>query len=60
MQEQKTFPQDLFDELADDAIEDLCRTGLNHDEAYQILEDLLGRQFAQRFDKKLRSSTASG
>ena len=58
MQRQIAFPQDLFDALAEDAVEDLCKTGLNHDEAYQLLEKFLGSQFAQRFDRKLRSSTA--
>lgn len=57
MNAQKTFPQDLFDLLAHEAIEDLGKTGLSYEEAYQILENFLGPQFAQRFDKKLRSSS---
>lgn len=59
MQTQKTFPQDLFDALANEAIEDLCKTGLDDEEIFQILEDFLGYQFAQRFDKKSRPSDTS-
>lgn len=58
MQKHKLFPQDLFDALADDAIEDLCNTGLAHEEIFQILKDFLGPQFAQRFIKKTRTSQA--
>ena len=57
MQTQTIFPQNLFDLLADEAIEDLCKTGLSYEEAHQILENFLGPQFAQRFDKKLRFSS---
>ena len=57
MQTQSTFPQELFDLLAHEAVEDLGKTGLNYEEAYQILESFLGPQFAQRFDEKLRSSS---
>lgn len=56
MQTQTIFPQDLFDVLADEAIEDLCKTGMDHEEIFQILEDFLGAEFAKRFDKKSRSS----
>lgn len=59
MKAQRTFPQELFDALADDAIQDLCKTGLNHGEIFNILENSLGTQFAQRFDESFRSSTAS-
>ena len=56
MKKQKIFPQELFDLLAHEAIEDLGKTGLSYEEAYQILENFLGPQFVKRFDKKLCSS----
>ena len=56
MKKQRIFPQDLFDSLAHEAIADLGKTGLSYEEAYQILENFLGPQFAERFDNKLRSS----
>ena len=56
MQKHIPFPQDLFNALADEAIEDLCKTGLDHEEIFQILEEFLGPQFAQRFIEKSQPS----
>ena len=44
-----SFPNELFDELADEAIEDLCGTGLDSKEIYRILDEYLGPHIAQRY-----------
>lgn len=46
------FPGEVFDELADEAIEDLCKTGLGHEEIYRILMESLGPQVAERYLEK--------
>lgn len=43
------FPQEVFDAMADEAIEDLCSAGLDHEEIYRILRENLGRRIAQRY-----------
>lgn len=50
------FPLEVFDALADEAIEDLCKTGLDHDEIYRILRESLGAQIAQRYLEKSPST----
>lgn len=52
MQTQTIFPQDLFDLLADEAIGDLCKTGLSYEETHQILENF----WDLNFRKVLRKS----
>lgn len=56
MRKQMIFPQDLFDALAEEAVADLCKTGMKDEEISQILENVLGPQFVKRHYKTSRSS----
>jgi hypothetical protein len=51
-----SFPKEFFDGLVDEAIEDLCRTGLDPKEIYRILDDSLGPQIAERYVENLQKS----
>jgi hypothetical protein len=44
--------QDLFDAMFDEAIEDLCRSGLGREEIINIIERQFGPQYARRFRDK--------
>jgi hypothetical protein len=51
-----SFPKELFDGLVDEAIEDLCQTGLGQKEIYRILDDSLGPQIAERYIENFQKS----
>jgi hypothetical protein len=51
-----SFPKELFDGMVDEAIEDLCRTGLDPKEIFRILDDSLGPQIAERYVENFQES----
>ena len=52
MEIQPEIPQVLFDAIFDEAIEDLCRSGLGREEIINVIERQFGPQYARRFRDK--------
>jgi hypothetical protein len=49
-----SFPKELFDDLVDEAIDDLCQTGLDPKEIDRILESFLGIEIAGRYVEHIK------
>ena len=49
MKTQPEISQVFFDAMLDEAIEDLCRSGLSRDEIIGIIEKQFGIPYARRF-----------
>ena len=49
METRPEIPQVLFDAMLDEALEDLCRSGLGREEIINIIEKQFGHQYARRF-----------
>jgi hypothetical protein len=54
-----SFPRELFDGLVDEAIEDLCQTGLDPKEIYRILDSFLGIEIAERYVEKYQKTVST-
>jgi hypothetical protein len=52
METRPEISQKLFSELLDDAIEDLCKSGLRSEEIIDIIETQFGLPYARRFIDK--------
>ncbi len=52
METQPEISQVLFDAMFDEAIEDLCRSGLSRDEIIGIIEKQFGLPYARRFKNR--------
>ncbi len=52
MEVQPEISQVLFDAMLDEAIEDLCRSGLGRETIINIIEKQFGLSYAQRFRDK--------
>lgn len=52
----RIIPKELFDDLVDEAIDDLRKTGLDPGEIYPILENFLGVQIAKKYVESLQKS----
>ena len=52
METRPEIPQVLFDAMLDEALEDLCRSGLDREEIISIIEEQFGLPFARRFRDK--------
>jgi hypothetical protein len=52
MEIQPEIPQELYNAMLDEAIEDLCRSGLSRNEIIGIIEKQFGRSCARRFRDK--------
>jgi hypothetical protein len=57
METRPEIPQVLFDAMLDEAIEDLCRSGLSREVIINIIEEQFGNQYVRRF--KDRASYAN-
>ena len=53
METRPEIPQELFDTMLDEAIEDLCRSGLSRDEIINLIEKQFGHQYAGRFKDRV-------
>ena len=49
METRPEIPQVLFDAMLDDALEDLCRSGLDREEIIGIIEEQFGLVYVRRF-----------
>lgn len=49
METQREMPQEVFDSLIDEAIEDLRRSGLDNEEIFSIIKEHFGRRYARKF-----------
>ena len=49
MKTRPEIPQEIFNELLDEAIKDLCKSGLSKKEIITIIESQFGLSYAQRF-----------
>lgn len=52
MERQREIPRDFLDEVADGAIEDLRKCGLDDEEIFSIIEEIFGAQFAHKLFRK--------
>ncbi len=52
METRPEIPQVLFDAMLDEALEDLCRSGLDREEIIGIIEEQFGLSYARRFRDK--------
>ncbi len=52
METQPEISQVLFDAMLDEAIEDLCRSGLGREAIINIIEKQFGLSYAKRFRDK--------
>ena len=52
METRPEIPQVLFDAMLDEALEDLCRSGLGREAIINIIEEQFGKQYARRFRDK--------
>ena len=48
MERQREIPRDVLNEIADGAIEDLRKCGLDDEEIFSIVEEMFGAQFAHK------------
>ena len=53
METQPEISKEFFDAMLDEAIEDLCRSGLSRDEIIGIIEKQFGLPYARRFGDKV-------
>ena len=49
MEKLPEIPQELYDAMLDEAIEDLCRSGLSRNEIMDIIKKQIGPLYARRF-----------
>ncbi len=49
METQPEISKEFFDAMLDEAIEDLCRSGLGREEIINIIERQFGHQYARKF-----------
>jgi hypothetical protein len=49
METRPEIPQELFNEMLDEAVEDLCKSGLSKKEIIAIIETQFGLPYARRF-----------
>ena len=55
METRPEIPQEIFNEMLDEAVEDLCKSGLRSEEIIDIIETQFGIESALRVkDKTLR------
>lgn len=52
MERQSEIPRDVLDEIADGAIEDLRKCGLDDEEIFSIIKEMFGAQFAHKLFRK--------
>ena len=54
METRPEIPQEIFNEMLDEAVEDLCKSGLSKKEIIAIIESQFGLPYARRLlDKAL-------
>ena len=52
MEMQPEISKEFFDAMLDEALEDLCRSGLSREEIINIIEKQFGLPYARRFRDK--------
>jgi hypothetical protein len=52
METRPEIPQEIFNEMLDEAVEDLCKSGLSKKEIIAIIESQFGFPYARRFRDK--------
>jgi len=51
MDKKNVMAQEIFDAMVDEAIEDLRKSGLDKREMFTVIEEHMGRQYAEKFCK---------